>query len=306
MTSPTGQQFVLTHPSPNGEVSAIITEVAAAIRTLTIGGEHLLEPYGDDVQPPSANGIVLFPWPNRIRDGIWQLDGKPQQLDITEPKFTNASHGLLRFSPYRVVEQSASRITLAATVFPQHGFPFRLEQSVTYELRDDGVIVTHDIRNASHAPAPVALGTHPFLRVADVPSEDLTLTLDAATRFELDERLIPTAEVAVEGTEFDLRAGGRVGDLELNTTFGGLGSRVHRLAAADGRFVELWQDDSFDYVLAYATEFPKDGGMALAIALEPMTVPPNGFNTGEGLRWLAPDERWTLSWGIRGNLSGTP
>ena len=301
-TSPTGEQYVLTRETPNGQVRAIVTELAAALRTLTLGGVDITEPYGDDVQPPYANGIVLFPWPNRIRDGLWQLDGKPQQLDITEPKFHNASHGLLRFSPYTLVERTEGSVTLAATVFPQHGFPFRLEQSVTYELTDDGVSVTHDIRNASGAAAPVALGTHPFLRVGDVPSEDLVITLDAGTRFEVDDRLIPTAEVPVDGTVFDLRAGVRVGDVDLNTTFGSLGSRAHRLTALDGRFVELWQDDSFDYALAFATPFPKNGGMALAVAIEPMTVPPNGFNSGEGLRWLEPGERWVLGWGIRASL----
>ena len=155
-----------------------------------------------------------------------------------------------------------------------------------------------------HHHAPVALGTHPFLRVGDVPSEDLVITLDAGTRFEVDERLIPTAEVPVDGTVFDLRQGSRVGDVELNTTFGQLGSHTHRLTAPDGRFVELWQDADFGYALAFATPFPKDGGMKLAVAIEPMTVPPNGFNSGDGLRWLEPDERWQLSWGIRSTLTG--
>ena len=304
MTSPTGQQYELTRETPNGQVRAIVTELAAALRTLTVGGVDITEPYRDDVQPPFADGIVLFPWPNRIRDGLWELDGKPQQLDITEPKFHNASHGLLRFSPYALLERTVDSVTLAATVFPQHGFPFRLEQAVTYQLTDDGVTVSHDIRNASAAAAPVALGTHPFLRVGDVPSEDLVITLDAGTRFEVDERLIPTAEVPVDGTVFDLRQGSRVGDVELNTTFGQLGSHTHRLTAPDGRFVELWQDADFGYALAFATPFPKDGGMKLAVAIEPMTVPPNGFNSGDGLRWLEPDERWQLSWGIRSTLTG--
>jgi aldose 1-epimerase len=35
------------------------------------------------------------------------------------------------------------------------------------------------------------------------------------------------------------------------------------------------------------------------VAIEPMTAPANAFNTGAGLRWLAPGESWTLRWGIR-------
>jgi len=305
VTSPTGTQYVLIRQTPTGETLAIVTELAAALRTLTVNGVDLTEPYGDDVQPPFANGIVLFPWPNRIKDGLWQLDGKPQQLDITEPKFTNASHGLLRFSPYRLVDRTDDSVTLAATVFPQHGFPFVLEKSVTYQLEDDGVRVTHEIVNASDVPAPAALGTHPFLRVGNVPSEELTLTLKAGTRFVTDERLIPTAEVETAGTEFDLRDGRLASEVELNTTFGSLESQTHRLTAPDGSFVELWQHDDFAYVLAFATPFPTAASERLGIAIEPMTAPPNAFNSGQGLRWLEPGERWELDWGIRYSAATT-
>ncbi len=30
-----------------------------------------------------------------------------------------------------------------------------------------------------------------------------------------------------------------------------------------------------------------------------MTAPANALNSGEGLRWLEPDETWTGTWGIR-------
>lgn len=311
-SSPTGQQFELIRSTPTGETRAIVTELAAALRTLTVDGADVTEPYGADVQPPFANGIVLFPWPNRIRDGKWQLDGATQQLDITEPKFQNASHGLLRFSPYRVIAQAADSITLAASVFPQHGYPFRLDAEVRYELEDDGIHVSHDILNASDAAAPVALGTHPFLRVGAVPTEELTITIAAATRFVTDDRLIPIDEVPTAGTAFDLSTGASVTSVDLNTTFGSLGDPVdgvhtHRLTAPNGSYTELWQHVDFGFVLAFATPFPRpDGSKSLAVAIEPMTGPPNAFNSGQGLRWLEPGERWSLDWGIRyhGNHEG--
>ncbi len=40
-------------------------------------------------------------------------------------------------------------MTLAATVWPQSGYPFLLETQVRYELVDDGLTVTHRIRNRS-------------------------------------------------------------------------------------------------------------------------------------------------------------
>jgi len=33
--------------------------------------------------------------------------------------------------------------------------------------------------------------------------------------------------------------------------------------------------------------------------VEPMTAPADAFNSGEGLKVLAPGERWGTTWGIR-------
>ncbi|MDQ1552775.1 MAG: aldose 1-epimerase, partial [Actinomycetota bacterium] len=189
MRAPTGEQFRLTRSTPHGLAEAVIVEVAASIREFRIGTVELTEPYGEFSMPPFADGIVLVPWPNRIEDGVWELDGVHQQLDITEPDKHNAIHGLLRFASYRVLERTDGSVTLGATIFPQHGYPFLLETSVRHELTDDGMTITHRITNESDLPAPVAIGAHPFFQLGDVPTEDLTLTVHAGTRFPVDERL---------------------------------------------------------------------------------------------------------------------
>ncbi len=296
--SPTGDQFELTR----GGSRAVITQVAAALREFSVDGVHLTEPYSDTVTPPFGDGIVLAPWPNRVRDGKWVLDGQTLQLDITEPARDNALHGLLRVAPYLVVERSESSITLAATVYPQHGYPFRVATTVTYELVDGGLRVIHTATNESGAPAPVAFGTHPFFRIGDVPTEEVTLTLHAGTRFDVDDRLNPLAEVPVDG-DFDLRGGRLVAELELDTAFGGLAPVdrvVATLTAPDGRRVSLWQDENHGYSQVFTTRsFPKDGGLGLAVAVEPMTAPPDALNSGLGLKWLEPGETWSVEWGIQ-------
>lgn len=300
MSNPTGEQFELTRTSGNRQSRAIVTEVAAGLRALCVDGIDLVETFADTV-PPFASGIVLVPWPNRIEDGRWSLDGVMQQLDLTEPAKNNAIHGLLRNTAYRVVERSPSSITLAAQVFPQHGYPFHLETTVRYDLTADGITVTHDVRNVGRAPAPVAVGTHPFLRLGDVPVAELTLHLAASTHIEVDDRQNPIAVRDVAGTAFDLRAGVKVGELSLDDGFGGVApGATHRLVADDGRFVELWGEDDFAYVQVFTTPiFPREGGQGLAIAVEPMSAPAGAFVSGEGLRWLACGEHWSVRWGIR-------
>lgn len=301
---PTGRPFVLERDGVHAEIGS----VAAVLRSLTVRGADLTLPIPADRAPAMCNGIILSPWPNRVRAGRWVLDGEPQQLDITEPERGGALHGLLQFSDYEVTEQSPDAVTLAATIFPQHGWPFLLETWVRYELESDGLAVTHGARNLSAARAPYATGSHPYLRVGDAPIADLELTVPASTYFAVDDRLDPIGEVDVAGTPYDVRAPHRVGGLAVDTAFGGVQHAdvangrgdVAWLTAPDGSRTTLWQSTEWGYVQVFTThEMPGRVGPIDAIAIEPMTAPPDALNSGQGLIWLEPGESWEGSWGLR-------
>jgi aldose 1-epimerase len=291
----------------SGGVRAEIDTVAAALRSLTVDGAHLTEPRLGDGVPPFCNGIVLAPWPNRVRAARWTLDGEPQQLDITEPARGGALHGLLQFTDYEVFSRADGTVTLGAFIAPQHGWPFPLETSVTYTLTGDGIRVTHAATNVGERRAPYAVGTHPFLRVGATPVEQLTLTVPAATYFEVDERLDPIAESPVDGTPSDLRHGPVVGTLALDTAYGSL-AHAHPvdgrgvsawLQAPDGARTTMWQDLDWGYLQVFTTAvFPRPEGDGVAVAVEPMTAPPDALNSGQGLIWIEPGASWQGSWGL--------
>ncbi|MFY9636162.1 MAG: aldose 1-epimerase family protein [Cellulosimicrobium cellulans] len=299
-TYATGRQYELRRD----DALAVVTELAAGLRLYTRAGVQLTETYGDAEISPGAAGITLAPWANRVEDGIWYLDGKKQQLDITEVSRNNASHGLLRNSAYSLVDESQYSVTLEATVFPQHGYPFLVRHRVQYLLAEDlGLEVRQTLINDSNAPAPFVLGAHPYVRLGDADMDDLTLTVSAGTRLVADSRLIPRSSEPVSG-DSDLRAGRRVGDLDVDVALTDLafdgGSARHTLSAPDGRSVTLWQDESCGYVHVFVTtQFP---GRPKAVALEPMTGPANAFNSGDGLRWLPAGESFTMTWGIDADL----
>lgn len=296
---PTGSQLHLRRPGAGGEVTAHIAQVGAALRGLSVGGVDVVARYPEGAATPFGSGIVLAPWPNRVRDGRWTDGGTVRQLDITEPDRHNAIHGLLRYVPYEI-EAGESEATLSATVFPQHGYPYTLRTSVTYTLTDDGVEVTHHVVNVGEGDAPVALGTHPFFCIGGVPTEGLVLAVPAQTVFEVDERLLPTAEAPVSGV-LDLRDGARAGDLDLDTGFGSLvrdadGRARSTLTAPDGRRVTMWQDENWTCIQVFNTDaYP---GHSMAIAIEPMTAPTDAFNSGQDVRRLSPGESWTARWGV--------
>jgi aldose 1-epimerase len=299
----TGEQHVLRLEGAEGPVTATVTELAAGLRRLRVGDTELVQDYGADALPSGGSGIVLVPWPNRVRDGRWSLDGAVQQLDISEPAKGNASHGLLRNTGYRVTDRTDDAITLSATVFPQHGYPFHLDTSVRYALTPTGLEIVHGVRNVGARTAPFGVGCHPYLRVGDTAMRDLVVTVSGTRMLETDERSLPVREVPVEGTPQDLRRGAALRDLQLDTAYTGLetvdGRVRHRLTAPDGTAVELAADPVFAWTQVFTNPvYDTDDGRIDAVAVEPMTCPPDALNSGTDLLRLEPGEQWVGGWSI--------
>jgi len=238
IAAPTGEQFHLRHDGAHGTVEATITEVAAALRQLSVDGHALVQGFPRESTPPFGHGIVLAPWPNRVRDGRWVHEGTVLQLDITEVERNNAIHGLLRNTPYRVVEKWDDSVTLGAAVVPQHGWPFHLWTTVQYALTGNGIRVTHSATNIGTHAAPIAFGTHPFLAVGEHPVEELTLTARTVEHVIVDDRLNPEGLEPVEGTRFDLTGGvavkARRARRRRHRAHRALGARRHRDRAVAG------------------------------------------------------------------------
>jgi aldose 1-epimerase len=130
------------------------------------------------------------------------------------------------------------------------------------------------------------------------------LTLAARTVLPVDlDSMIPNGEpIEVAGTEYDFGAGKPLRDVELDTAFGGCepgdDGLVHHSVRHGGGGVEVWAEPAFGWVQVFTPpEFPGKG--ARAVAIEPMTCPPDALNSGVDLLWLAPGETWTGRWGIR-------
>ena len=284
--------------------SAVISRRAAALRLLRVGGVDIVEPTVRSDPPPGLAGATLVPWPNRVEGARWDLDGREQRLEVTEPEFGHANHGLLLDVDYDVVSATGRQVVLHAVVADRPGYPFTLDVLVSYELEETGIAVSYRVRNLSAADAPFALGAHPYPRMGAEPVAGLTLSIAASRALDLDATHIPRAEFAVAGTPWDLREGVGIARVVRNAAYGGLSREgsdiVHRLTAPDGRCVELRAHPKFGWVQVYvAADFESDDGPRTSIAIEPMTAPPNALRTGVGVTWLETGRDWEAGWSLR-------
>jgi aldose 1-epimerase len=286
----------------HGGARAVITETGAGLRSYEVDGVPYVESFGFGETPPLGAGMVLVPWPNRTAGARWQLDGVPQELEVTEPARGNAIHGLVRRLQWTVLERSTSSVSLEVIIEPQPGWPVRLRTTIGYALDDSGLTVTHGVHNLGEQSTPFGVGTHPYPRAGNAETDSCTLQLAAKTVLPVDSTTMTPSgpAVAVAGTEFDFLAARPLRDVQLDTPFGGCepgpdGLVRHVLTAPDGG-VELWADPDFKWVQVFTPgEFP---GRGRAVAIEPMTCPPDALNSGVDLITLAPAESWAGRWGL--------
>ncbi|MFJ8896454.1 aldose epimerase [Leifsonia sp. NPDC102414] len=292
----------LSRTSDGRSIEATVSRVGAGLQALSVDGLDLVA--GGLEGPVAYSGAVLVPWPNRIRRATWTLDGATQSLDVTESTGGNALHGLVATTPFEVIEHDQDVVGLAASVDSPAGYPFELDVEVRYHLIPTGIRSEITVVNRSDRPAPVAVGVHPYLRVGDAPSTDLRIQVAAETTLVLGDDNLPRASEPVAGTPYDLRTPTVLEDAPGHAAYTGLHSEAGRIRMRlcddrTGESATLWADERFRWAQVYVTDRPPGRGPgAPAVALEPMTGPPDAFNSGVDVHWMPPASRWTLEWGI--------
>jgi aldose 1-epimerase len=287
----TGARYVIAAGGYRGEIAG----VGAGLAGLWLEDVPVTVDYSADTLPPKSAGTVLLPWPNRIRDGRYSFDGVDHQLPLTEPATLNASHGLVKWARWHLVEQRDASVTLGHDLVPQIGYPFELRFEIQYSLDASGLTVTTTAHNTGSVAAPFGAGFHPYIDLGGHDLNHADVQIPAKTMLTVDDRKIPIGQAAVAETPYDLAELRPLGTLRLDHAFIDLTGDRATVAVA-GRTTEVWWDDAFGCVQVFTPEEITPGRHAIAI--EPMTCAANAFNSGDGLVRLQPGSSWTGKWGV--------
>ena len=301
MTAVTGSQF----PIAAGDYAAVVTELGAGLRLLAHRGADVLTSYRPDELPPAAAGQLLAPWPNRVDGGRYQLAGASYQLDLSEPANGNAIHGLTRWLSWAPARHTTELVRLRTLLLGRTGYPFCLEMEAEYRLSGEhGLQVTVTARNSGSRPAPYGTGSHPYLTTGTATIDECTLCLPATRWLPADRRGIPAGEARdVAGTSTDFRTARPVGATSLDHALTGLtrdrqGRAWARLASGHTE-VALWAGEGYQWLQVFTGDTLDAARRRRALAIEPMTCPPNSFASGTDLIILAPGASVTHSWGLQ-------
>ncbi len=282
---------------------AAIDEIGATVRELTHDGRALVVPYPAGTVRPLYRGATCAPWPNRIADGRYTFDGVQHQLALNEPDRGHALHGLVQWIRWTPTEVTPDSVTLEHDLVPQDGYPFALHLVMTYRLGPDGLAATMMASNTGSAATPYGYCPHPYLVPGPGIVDDWYLDLEADQRLQVDGRLVPVGLSSVDAVDADFRGARGIGDRRIDHAFTGLqrddtGNAVVALRTSDGNGVHLAFGAWATWVQVHTADRPEPEWNRIGLAVEPMSCPPDAFNSGTDLVVLQPGDSHIADWRI--------
>lgn len=284
-----------------GDYSARISSRGATLRSLQHRKRDLIVQSSSNEPNPDYRGIIAAPWPNRIADGIYTFEGITHELPINEPERGSALHGLVFDKEWDVDQSGNSSVALSHTITAPPGYPFTLHSKVEYTLTQHGLGIALTTTNTGDGNAPYGACLHPYLIAGPAPLDEWILYVEAERYVEVTpDRLLPVAERNVRYHPFDFTKPCRIGTTKIDHAFTGLrfnGQNRAMLTLHDpsGVGVGMAWDDACPWVQLHTADRPSPKENRAGLAVEPMTCPPDAFNSGQDLVPLSPGEQHTVS-----------
>jgi aldose 1-epimerase len=219
-----------------------------------------------------------------------------------------AIHGLVRWRPFRIDSVNQNRCVLTLLLHPTPDYPFLSEISLAYHLGSLGLTVTTTVTNRDDVPIPFGVGFHPYLAVTTPTIEGSQLEVPAKGFIAVNARQLPTGEILpLAGNQLDFSTMKSINGHDLDVTYTELvrdDTGMSSVVVVDGTGgeVELSVDRNFPYIQVYTGDTLEKGRRRTAVAVEPMTCPPDALRSGKDVVVLEPGQHWAGSWRVRRRL----
>jgi aldose 1-epimerase len=276
---------------------------------------------------PTRSGVpILFPFPNRIRDGKFFFQGIEYSLPTNDSTKKNAIHGYAPRYPWRIVDQGASnhgafvtgqfRPALDAPEVEKF-WPTDYVLNITYRLSLNSLRIEAKVFNPGTIPLPFGLGFHPYFRFPIAPADsDISryrFQMPAHSIWPLEESL-PTGQKAPVPAEIDWNRSRLLADVALDTLYtdletydepvNGLLPRAQLRHADLPGALQVWASKEYREMVLFTPAHRK------AFCIEPYTCPTDAIHLAEkgidsGWQQIDPGQEWSAVVEIRWDEKAT-
>ena len=308
-----------------GDYQARVATCGATLVHLRHAGRDLILPFDAEARLPGGwQGKTLLPWPNRIKGSAYTYAGTTYRVACNEPDTGCALHGLVGWADFQVASDTVDGddgddgaageldgLVLQLSLPASYAYPWALEVEVGFALdARRGLTVTTTATNVGAAtaaedvvgapeeagvavPAPYGVSCHPYL-TRSVPLDECVLTVPAARVADNDpDTNTPVGERDVDGTDWDWRQGRLVATVATDNAYTGLPAGEWQVRLSGGESDRsVVMTARAPWVQIYSAEHLGRRG----VAVEPMTCPPDAFNTGTDLFRLAVGQSHVFSY----------
>lgn len=291
-----------TIKNTHGDSFSIVPEYGANLIDLKFKGQCVI----DGFQTPDeltkgawGKSIILFPYPNRLRDGRYTFNGKTYQFDINNADTGNSIHGFSSNVKMDVVKSDFNENSGSIVCEFRHdgshpAYPFKFTFQVQFTLSDSELNVNMAFTNNESFEIPVGLGWHPYFKISE-RIEDTSLKMPETHFINIDDRMLPTGEKTPFHEFDDLK---RIDSYSLDNGFFILNQSKPAEVILESEMGRLtyWQETGeakWNFLQVFTPPQRK------SIALEPMTCNIDAFNNGDGLVLLKPQSTLSGDFGVR-------
>ncbi len=165
----------------NGELEAKICSKGAELASLSRGGREYL--WNGDPAYWNRHAPILFPIVGSLKGKQYRYEGKTYDM---------GQHGFARDMEFAVVSQTEKKLVMALSETEEtlRNYPFRFLLELSYELKEDGLLVGWRVKNTDRKTMHFSIGGHPAF---NCPMEGKGKQSDYMLRFKKDGK--PLTEI---------------------------------------------------------------------------------------------------------------
>lgn len=280
----------------------LVPGCGSCVLNLELQGQPLLDGYAtaDEMNINRwVKNVLLFPFPNRLKDGLYEWEGAEYRFPINDGQTGNALHGFGMDKPMEVIKVEAGEQEAAIHCAYVYGgdmgaYPFPFTFDVFFRIAAPGSAeITLRAHNNGNGPMPFGMGWHPYFQLSE-KVDDMAMQLPPCNMIGVDQAMIPTGKY-YEYTTFTQPR--RIGPEVLDNCFAlrQREGRIGILLRGEKGELRYWQEvghGKFGYIQLFTPPHRR------SLALEPMSCNIDAFNNGGGLIRLEPGEEAEASFGF--------